>query len=363
MLIIITVDHILTPEKSLLWQPLGYVSAASGFVFLAGVTTAIAYRRYIDQPRALWLKCWQRSLVIYLFHVSLLALYYGWQAIGMVTSSSFDNARETAVQMLFSLALIHQPSLMDILPMYVIFMMAAPWLLILISKGRPLAVLSASLLLWLLTQFMDIAALPGWLSQHDVRLGAFNPLAWQLLFVAGLVSGSVCTGRKKDVHSPFILAALAAPVLLLLLDRHEIIDIIPEHLLSLAERYSIGAIRLANFALLAALIYLSIRYFKLNIGNSWVEFLGRHSLQVFTYSILLAELSAKILPDIQQYSGKTGEIVYLTVCLISLSIPAFLNSRYRMRVKTGVAEKSNQMLEPENPLNRSLLASSRNPKG
>ncbi|HEX7027593.1 MAG TPA: OpgC domain-containing protein [Gammaproteobacteria bacterium] len=338
MLIIITVDHILTPEKSPLWQPLGYASAASGFVFLAGITTAIAYSRHVRQPGTLWRKCWQRSLVIYLSHVSLLALYYGWQAIELLMSPSPGSAQAMAAQALFSLALIHKPSLMDILPMYVIFMMAAPLLLVLINKGRHTAVLLASLLCWLLIQFINIPG-PAWFSQYDLRIGAFNPLAWQFLFVAGLVSGTVFMRKPLNPPPSSTLAVLAVPVVLLLLDRHGIVDILPAYLLPLTERYNLGLIRLINFALLATLIYLSILYLKLNVGNRWVEFLGKHSLQVFTYSILLAEVSAKVLPYIQHYSGTPGVTLYLAASLISLSIPAFLHSRYRIKVKISRSRK------------------------
>ena len=59
LLVLITINHFgsWSPEAwwitQLTWQPLGYVSAAEGFVFLSGFIFATVYLRYSDEPAML----------------------------------------------------------------------------------------------------------------------------------------------------------------------------------------------------------------------------------------------------------------------------------------------------------------------
>jgi len=53
------------------WQPLGYVSAAEGFLFLAGFVFSLVYSRYAANPALLWKQARQRALDIYLYHLAM----------------------------------------------------------------------------------------------------------------------------------------------------------------------------------------------------------------------------------------------------------------------------------------------------
>jgi hypothetical protein len=114
-----------------------------------------------------------------------------------------------------SLLLIYCPPLLDILPMYVIFLLITPFLLAIAAHRGRKGILLASGSVWLLAQF----GLRAWV--HDVVVhvttlqiplqdtGSFNLFAWQMIWVSGLCIGaiSVQEGRSFRAAAPFRLSA------------------------------------------------------------------------------------------------------------------------------------------------------------
>jgi hypothetical protein len=88
--------------------------------------------------------------------------------------------------------LTHQLGYVNILPMYAVMLFAAPAMLWLALR-RPWALAGLSAALWFLTGLFEwnMPAFPnpgGWF---------FNPLAWQIIFVTGLLTGvAMRQGRR-----------------------------------------------------------------------------------------------------------------------------------------------------------------------
>src|SRR5690606_30820497 len=99
------------------------------------------------------------------------------------------------------LLLGHQFSCADILPLYILFLLAAP-VLIAAAARWPRTVLAASFALWLAAGLAPVN-LPTW---PEGRGWFFNPLSSQMLFVAVLVTGLARSrGRRVLPRSGWIL--------------------------------------------------------------------------------------------------------------------------------------------------------------
>jgi hypothetical protein len=108
-----------------------------------------------------------------------------------------------------SLLLIYNPPLLDILPMYVVFMLISPWILIVGFRFKLRVIISLSLAAWFCAQFGVEKEIYEAIS-HAVRLkgpyhetGTFNALAWQSIWILGLWTGFLCSMRRPGcfVHS------------------------------------------------------------------------------------------------------------------------------------------------------------------
>jgi len=74
MLVIMTFDHLGGPIKNITFQPLGFVSAAAGFIYLSGFVYGLVYTRTLVNGdfNALKIKSVRRAGVIYFYHFLVL---------------------------------------------------------------------------------------------------------------------------------------------------------------------------------------------------------------------------------------------------------------------------------------------------
>jgi hypothetical protein len=188
---LIFLDHI--PSNVVNWITIrnyGFSDAAEIFVFISGYTAAFVYGRamreqgFVIASARVLKRCWQ----IYVAHVFLFAIYLAEIAY---IAQTFENPlyteemgvleflKQPDVTILQALLLKFKPVNMDILPLYIVLLAGfAPMLWLLLRL--PTVALSLSALLYaLMWQFdLNVPAYPSgdW---------AFNPFAWQLLFVFG----------------------------------------------------------------------------------------------------------------------------------------------------------------------------------
>ena len=183
MLVLMTITHLPTRLTDPLGQPFGFVSAAEGFVllsaFVAGlVYSRISYNRGVDAMRQAF---WRRALKVYLSQaatllflftiITALSLRIDQPAVKNLLSFYLANPREGFV---YSLLLVYEPALLDILPMYIFFMLMSPWVLAFAMRHGWTGVMVASATVWGLAQF----GLSEWLYELAVRYcraaGAFS---------------------------------------------------------------------------------------------------------------------------------------------------------------------------------------------
>ena len=202
-LVWMTLTHLPTRFSDFVNQPIGFVSAAEGFVFMSALLVGRIYMRdSINDASGVRAKLWKRSLKIYAYHLAMLALVFTVAAgFAMHThKAAIYNLlnfylAHPMVAVLGSVLLIYCP-LLDILPMYVTFLFFTPMLLTAGARYGWRRILLASGLIWLLAQYGLRDVVHGWIV-HLTRLriplqetGAFNLFAWQGVWIAGLWIGA-----------------------------------------------------------------------------------------------------------------------------------------------------------------------------
>ena len=170
----------------------GYVSVAEGFVFLSGFVSALVYTR-VGRERgegAVWRNALIRARDIYLCYVlavvTLLALakVVGVRALewGSWTGLVLLPLPVASVKVA---ALLYQPLILEILPMYCFFLLITPMTLKQLERGKYVAVALVSLSLWIAGQCGAGGVLSKvWPDSIKADFGYFNSCAWQILFVA-----------------------------------------------------------------------------------------------------------------------------------------------------------------------------------
>ncbi|WP_413870159.1 OpgC family protein [Albidovulum sp.] len=201
----------------------GFSDAAEGFVFLSGLSAVLAYAGGLA-ARPLWpgiRRIWKRAWTLYLVHLMVTfwalaivaaTLRYGGNGT-LFGKDNFQFLVSDPLGVLIGLPVLgHQFGYVNILPLYAALLLAAP-AMIMAAVRWPLATLGASVALWTaagLTHF-DLPNLPlpgGWF---------FNPFAWQLLFVLGILTGVALKRGARFVPANRWLVIAATAYLLLAL--------------------------------------------------------------------------------------------------------------------------------------------------
>lgn len=318
MLVLMLLTHLPTRLTSSFGQPLGFVSAAEGFVLLSAYMAGLVYGKLawskgsVDMRRAFW----RRAGRIYGCQVTtLLFLFTVIAFIGIslsqpaVTNLMSFYLQAPAAAVASSLLLIYQPPLLDILPLYVLFMLVSPWLLSVARRHGWLLVMSISVSTWLLTQFglsewlYEMAAASLSLSVPYQESGAFSIWAWQFIWVLGLWMGASrhepAAARFEFPHWALVLAGMIA--LAGLLWRHHAgqVPFSGENSLNLLfDKWQLGPLRLINlFALLVLVIRFGESLAHWLPRQRWLEIMGAASLPVFCTHLVIVLLVLGVLGD------------------------------------------------------------------
>ena len=310
MLVLMTITHLPTWFSSHVGQPFGFVSAAEGFVFLSAYLVGSVYsgtalrHGFVAMRHAIW----RRAAKVYAAQVALLLLLF-WVLLPIAASHGAHAITDLAsfyverphTALVSALVLAYNPPLLDILPMYVLFMLVSPLLL---EYGwqrgwGPLLGLSAAM--WLLSQhdgghdiYGFFAGIVGWPVPYN-QTGAFAFLAWQLLWVAGLRAGALHVqeaqgGEPRSAWSRPVLWTATSLAFGFFAWRH-ITGQVPfgDHgsLNALFDKWHLGPMRLLNFAVLAILAVHGRRLLVAIAQRSSIATLGRASLTVFAAHLVL----------------------------------------------------------------------------
>ncbi|WP_105435272.1 OpgC family protein [Neorhizobium tomejilense] len=367
---------------------LAFVEDAQGFVFLSGLLIGMVYAKkmlkngYAAGRTAIYNRAFELYryamgivLVVLVAQMLLPGAYSIW--INWLGYTTFDDPLRLAAIATF----LYQPTFMDILPQYIVYMLFAPMLVKLVLEDKWHYVVAGSVILWMAAQLglQQIATTP----LNDMVMGAddqgirvsFNLLGWQVVFYSGLVLGALTSSGKikwSNILSPdntFIPKLALLMVLfflpLRLITAHELM---PPHMIgkfaSMEIRADFGPVYLLNFAAVAMLVTWLIvagpkhkaEWVRRIAGAiTWVfsikylQLLGRHSLYVYVWHVAIVYF-------VYYFDGRTPELDEFTktaIALVSialLSLPALWRERDKL---FGTAEpapvKVQQPVKPGAP--------------
>lgn len=182
--------------------------AAEIFVFLAGYSAWIAYKRASEHGGA-WAgtrRVLDRCLRVYAMQVSVIAtciaITSAWvQSAGLEPYRLMPLDGATLAR---TLVLAAQPTYFDVLPLYVCLLSAFPLVWAGLRRWPYMTVL-ASAGMWLVVNLDRGLNLPEWLSQGG---WSFNPLEWQFLFVLGAAAAAANVSQEPPLRrQPRVTAA------------------------------------------------------------------------------------------------------------------------------------------------------------
>jgi hypothetical protein len=346
-----TLTHLPTHFSDLVNQPFGFVSSAEGFVFLSALLVARLYiRQAAEDAINLRTKLLKRTLRLYMYHLVLLTFAFTAAATFAVTAHrlALTNLLDfylahplTAIA--GSLLLIYCPPLLDILPMYMIFLLITPYLLVIAARRGWKGILIGSGFVWLLAQF----GLRTWVHALVVHLtglkiplqetGAFNLFAWQTVWIAGMAIGAASArGPLPFTRLPRFTYPVSAAICLFFIGvRH---DLLGSHLTQQAlglqlDKWQIGPLRMLNLVAFACVFYWSRKLVVRMVQVEPLITLGKASLEVFCAHIVFVFVGLALLcGQVDQLHGLDAAIL-VVLTFTGLTLVALHEGRRKQQAK------------------------------
>ena len=314
------------------FNPFGYFSVAEGFFFLAGLSGGCLYAKQVANGNLLklWPRVRKRIAQIYGIHLILL---FSFSLLLTVSPSYLENWQYIAQNKAFvngykyflehpwigfglGSVFLYPPSFFDILPMFIFFLIITPFVINQLLEGRVGLVLGISACCWLMTQFLPANLLESSLSEYiPCKLGWFNFLAVQILFVSGLTIGFV---YKKDTSFKLTYLILLSGLFLLI--SYVVLELTVG---AMNNPNCLGWSGLVVFAAKALLAFSIAHLIKIRP----LALLGSHSLPVFTYHIILVYGLVFFLGEISSLT-LMWRLFFLVILLATIWLPAHALEKY-----------------------------------
>jgi len=348
MLVWIALTHLPTAASAWVNQPFGFVGAAEGFIFLSALFTGRIYFRIAERDGypAMERKLWARTLRLYCYHAILLAFAF---LVAVPIASHGDRPGLHNLLDFYFLAgakqavteaalLIYRPPLLDILPMYIIF-------LVLTSIAIPLArsigwkpILWASFAFWVLAQFgfrnaehtVMMRYIPTRIPLNE--MGSFDLWAWQFLWFVGVWLGIRWAKGSLEIETwarRAVVPAVMIAVSCFIMRRKLAHGLELGAFEFLFDKWHLGLIRMLDFAAVAALLILSQRMTKPAAIRPLV-LLGQSSLQVFCVHLLFCFAGLTLMGNASMLNG-WRQFALLSVTMAAMLITAKLFSKSEAR--------------------------------
>src|ERR1700722_11332988 len=350
-LVWMTLTHLPTRLSELVNQPFGFVSSAEGFVFLSAMLVATLYiHQAAEDSEGMRSKLWKRALMIYGYHLIMLAMVF------TVVATFAAHTHRAALSNLLnfylahpvtaiigSLLLIYCPPLLDILPMYVTFLLLTPYILNVAGRRGWNRILIVSGLVWLLAQF----GLRTWMHNLVVHMtglhiplqetGAFNLFAWQGIWVLALWLGAKSTQGQNPLSKlpGYVFAVSGAVCLFFLGVRH---DWLGPHLTQEAlglslDKWQIGPLRLINLLAFSCMIYWWRKYLTRLVLVEPLLTLVKASLEVFCAHIFFVFVGLALLyGEVTELHGRYA-IILLAITFSALILVAVREVRRKQKLR------------------------------
>ncbi len=367
---------------------LTFVEDAQGFVFMSGLLVGMVYGRKMlksgyDAARE---KIWARAFELYKYAMGIILIVLAARLILPQSEQIWhnwlgDTRLNDPMRMASIATFLFQPTFMDILPQYIIYMVFSPVLIWMCITGRWLQVAIGSLLVWMAGQLglhrLITYPINDWMSATDKEgiRSSFNLLGWQIVFFSGVIIGSMTANRTIEwskVFSPektlipkFALAILVffAPLRIMTAN-----GLLPDSVLqkfgTMEVRPDFGPVYLVNFIALTSLIaWLLIAGSKHEnayvrkaangltalFSLSFLRLIGRHSLQVYVWHVLVVFAVHYMDGMIGPFSELTKTAIAV-ICVSLLALPAIYREREQFFPQTAEPEPVAASAGPIKPI-------------
>ncbi len=338
-LVIMTIDHFEGILSKITNETFGYVSAAEGFIFLSGYVFALVYMKYVECPKILILHSLKRAWFVYKYHIALMSIVVITYFMSNTYHESWIiwldlNEEDLYHYLIYTIFLLYQPNYMDILAIYVIFLIFSPFILIGFGRGYIWFTFLVSVGLWVLGQSMSFMASIISVLELPTADGYFNLFSWQLIWTIGIFIGYLkFSNIEVRLHNYKLLVYVVFVfVLVMLLDKHNILEFGDNFIQYNSEKRNLNIFRLLNFLSMLFLIWIFIRNISPEKGVPWLEFLGRYSIQVFSFHVLLLYFLKPIWSNIDKLNH-LHTISFMLLTVMSLTIPAYLSDKLKKTKK------------------------------
>lgn len=365
MLVWITLTHLPTGASAYVNQPFGFVGAAEGFIFLSALFTGRIYFRLAEHDGypAMRRKLWGRTLRLYGYHALLLAFAFV-VAVPIATHGNrpglhnlldfyFNVGPKQAIGE--AALLIYRPPLLDILPMYIIFLLFTSIAIPLANRIGWKPILWTSAGFWLLAQFGFRNAEHNFMMRYIPthiplnEMGSFDLWAWQFLWFVGVWLG-VRWGQEnlpiEDWARRIVVPATVVAVLAFILRRKLAHGFELGAAEFLFDKWHLGPVRLLDFAAVAALLIFSQSLSK-HLAIRPLVLMGQSSLQVFCVHLLFCFAGLTLMGNASMLNG-WRQTALLTVTFSAMLITAKLFSKSEAKNERQPKAPVSALTPPEN---------------
>jgi len=332
---LIFLDHI--PQNIVNWFTIrnyGFSDAAEIFVFISGYTAAFVYGR-AAQERGMIVasaRVLRRAWQVYVAHVFIFVIFMA--EVAYLTTSVvenplyseelrvFDFLQRPGEALVQALLLKFQPNFMDVLPLYIVLLLAFPFVLWLLFL-QPTVALILSIALYSAAQHFNLN-----LPAYPTSTWFFNPFAWQLIFVVG----AWCSvGAPERVHQllrsrtvvGMAIAYLAISFLVVMtwyFPRYA--ALIPKVVADWMYPIDKNNLDMLRFLHFAALAIITVRFIPIDwpgLKSPWFKpmiLCGQHSLEIFCLGIFLSFIGYFVTTEISRSVGMQVLISLLGICVM-----------------------------------------------
>jgi hypothetical protein len=336
--------------------------SAEGFVFVSAFLVGRLYiREFLEDAMGVHAKLWKRSLKIYGYHIVMLTLLF------TVAAAYAAHTHRAAIYNLLnfyidhplvaivgSALLIYCPPLLDILPMYIIFLFLTPLILSAAVRfgWRRLLLVSGAFWFWAQFGLRDIVH-NAIVHVTHLRIplqesGAFNLFAWQMIWIVGLWLGArSATHEATFSRIPGWVAGLSCAACLFFIGIRW--GWLGPHLTQQAlgiklDKWHIGPLRVLNLVTFSTVAYWLRNHLLRWLAVEPFVTLGKASLRVFCAHVFFVFIGLSLLThDVGQAVGAPAEQLhgFLAAALLAITFTGlFLIARHEVRERQALRNRA-----------------------
>lgn len=347
MLVWMACTHLPTALSIYINQPFGYFASTEGFIFLSALFSGRICAGLVDRrgERIMCRNMWMRAARLYGYQLLLLGFAFiieapiaargNRPAVHNLLNYYFVVGKSRAF--IHAALMIYRPPLLDILPIYIIFLALTPFAVLVGMRYGWKYVFAGCLALWLSAQlgFQNYAYNLLAREFHPriplSEMGAFNLWGWQLWWLIGLWLG--VHWYSNDLHlaewsKKFTVPAVAVVLFFLTLRYIQLVTNLDfARFAPLFDKWNFGVARIVNFSAIM-LIAIRLRSVLKPLAVRPLVRMGQASLAVFCVH-LLCVFSALTLMGNNAFITGWQAIVVIAGSLSALLLTAIVVTKRR----------------------------------